>query len=54
MTRRERLQVLGLHGDLRWEEIDDLALAQYDLRDISQRYKRLHRLAQRLDREPGT
>ena len=48
-TRRDRLQVLGVHGDLIREEIDSLALAAYDLRDISQRHKRLQRLVQRLD-----
>ena len=46
-TRRDRLQLLGLHGDLIWEDIDGLALATYDLRDISQRHKRLQRLVQR-------
>ena len=46
-TRRDRLQLLGLHGDLIWEDIDGLALAAYDLRDISQRHKRLQRLVQR-------
>ena len=46
-TRRKRLQILGLHGDLIWEDIDGLALAAYDLRDISQRHKRLQRLVQR-------
>jgi uncharacterized membrane protein len=48
-TRRERLQVLGLHGDLIREEIDDLALAAYDMHDIHQRHKRLQGLVQRLD-----
>lgn len=48
-TRRERLQVLGLHGDLIREEIDDLVLATYDLHDIHQRHKRLQGLVQRLD-----
>ncbi|MCG6899391.1 MAG: DUF2254 domain-containing protein [Gammaproteobacteria bacterium] len=48
-TRRERLQVLGFHGDLIREEIDDQALAAYDLLDIRQRHKRLRRLVQRLD-----
>jgi uncharacterized membrane protein len=52
-TRRRRLQVLGLHGDLILEEIDDLALAAYDLRDIHQRHKRLQVLVQRLDGRPG-
>jgi uncharacterized membrane protein len=46
-ARRDRLQLLGLHGDLIWEDIDGLALAAYDLRDISQRYKRLQKLVQR-------
>ncbi len=46
-TRRDRLQLLGLHGDLIWEDIDDLALAAYDLRDIRQRHKRLQRLLNR-------
>jgi uncharacterized membrane protein len=48
-TRRDRLQLLGMHGDLIREDIDDLELAAYDLRDISQRHKRLQRLVQRLD-----
>jgi uncharacterized membrane protein len=46
-TRRDRLQVLGLHGDLIREDVDGLALATYDLRDISQRHTRLQRLVQR-------
>ena len=46
-TRRDRLQLIGLHGDLIREDIDGLALSTYDLRDISQRHKRLQRLVQR-------
>jgi len=52
-TRRERLQILGQHGDLIREAIDDRALAEYDICDIRQRHKRLQRLAQRLDCHPG-
>jgi uncharacterized membrane protein len=48
-TRHDRLQVLGLHGDLIREAVDDLALAAYDLRDISQRHKRLQILVRRLE-----
>lgn len=53
-TRRDRLRLIGLHGDLIREDIDDLSLSAYDQRDINQRYQRLHRMVQRLDRGPGT
>ena len=49
-TRRDRLQTISLHGRLIWEEIDQKALAVYDLSDIRQRHKRLQILVQRLDR----
>jgi uncharacterized membrane protein len=48
-TGRERLQILGQHGDLIREAIDDRALAAYDMRDIRQRHNRLQGLAQRLN-----
>ena len=48
-TRHDRLQVLGLHGDLIRKDINNLGLAAYDLRDINQRYMRLQRHVQHLD-----
>ncbi len=49
-TRRDRMRELARHGELIWEEIDQPALAKYDLGDIRQRYKRLQSLVHRLDR----
>ena len=48
-TRHDRLQILGLHGNLIRKDINNLRLAAYDLRDINQRYIRLQRHVQRLD-----
>lgn len=52
-TRRDRLRELARHGELIWEEIDQQALAKYDLGDIRQRHKRLQTLVHRLDRTVG-
>ena len=49
-TRGDRLRELARHGQLIWEEIDQQALAKYDLDDIRQRHKRLQTLVRRLDR----
>lgn len=48
-TRRDRLQVLGMHGDLIRDEVDEQTVVSYDLGDIIQRHKRLRILVQRLD-----
>ena len=46
-TRKKRLDVLGMHGDLIWNGLEDQGFTEYDLRDIRQRYKRLQILVQR-------
>ena len=46
-TRERRLVMLGMHGDLIWDGLEDGGFTDYDLRDIRQRYKRLQILVKR-------
>lgn len=46
-TRERRLAMLGMHGDLIWDGLEDRGFTEYDMRDIRQRYKRLQILTQR-------
>lgn len=46
-TREQRLALLGMHGDLIWEGLENRELTDYDLRDIRQRHTRLKILANR-------
>jgi uncharacterized membrane protein len=46
-TRPRRLALLGMHGDLVWNGLQDQGFTEYDLRDIRQRYKRLQIFASR-------
>ena len=48
-TREQRLALLGMHGDLIWEGVEDQGFTDYDLRDIRQRHKRLQILANRFN-----
>lgn len=55
-TRRQRLTVLGMHGDLIWDGLKEQRLTEYDMRDVRQRHKRLQILVDRfrLADDPGT
>lgn len=46
-TRARRLALLGMHGNLIWEGLEDRGFTEYDLRDIRQRHKRLQILTNR-------
>lgn len=46
-TRGDRLAVLGLHGDLIWQTTDQECSAQFDIRDIQHRHRRLSALVNR-------
>jgi uncharacterized membrane protein len=48
-TRRDRLALLGMHGSLISEGVDEIRTDSYDLCDIRVRAKRLQILVQRLD-----
>ena len=50
-TRPDRLALIGMHGDLIADHVDEQQVSQYDLRDISQRAKRLQVLVTRLDQQ---
>jgi uncharacterized membrane protein len=49
-TRHERLALLGMHGRLIGDDMDDESLGSYDRRDVRQRAKRLQILVHRFDR----
>ena len=48
-TRSERLALIGMHGRLIADHVDDRRVSQYDQRDIHQRAKRLQVLVGRFD-----
>lgn len=48
-TRERRLALLGMHGALIWDGLEDQGFTEYDLRDIRQRHKRLQVLTNRFE-----